>query len=271
MKERRNDYKIVFEQQKNFILKSCLDFDHGDEAEAIRIAGHLRTMLHDSYHKRNFDSKLIYTVLEIKGLIENEGFTSKKKALNKLNGLRQKIEQLQKKQILSKSLLTQLKQKEKIKFIDTTLPKGSFSFYKNSTIINTTVISKSYFGLLAKEVNTKDGKEVVKYSPLCSFDKSEKYFENCPTQTFEDWWHQIIYDDGVKTVFSRKDLITFVANHDGYAHVEENIDTKYQNFKEANILENFINSNRKEKVNLATLNSVRQIAFEVMWSIKNIS
>lgn len=46
MKRKRDDYKLVFEQQRKFILKSCSDFDLGDETEAIRIAGHLRTILH---------------------------------------------------------------------------------------------------------------------------------------------------------------------------------------------------------------------------------
>lgn len=271
MRETRKDYEIVFEQQKKFLLKSCVDFDKGDECEAIRIAGHLRTILHDSFQVKNFDTKLTTLLSDAHKLIESDNFTNKKKVLNKINGIRQKIEQQQKKQIVSKSLLTQLKIKEKLHFLDTSLSKGSFSFYNMSNLRNTTIISKSYYGLLAKEVNVEDGKEILKYLPLCLHENSKNYFESCPNLKFDDWWHKNIYDDGKGIMFSRKELVTYVANHDGYAHVEENIDNKYQSFKDANILENFINSNKKTKVNLATLNSIRQIAYEVLTTMNEIT
>lgn len=115
-----------------------------------------------------------------------------------------------------------------------------------------------------------DGKEILKYLPLCQHNNFESYLTRCPLLPFDEWWYKRIYDDGKGIVFSRKDLITIVANQDGYAHIDENVDIKYQNFKEANILENFFNSNKKEKINLATLNSVRQIAFEVLRTMDNI-
>ena len=119
MKAKRDDYVVVCEQQKRFLMKSCKDFDLGDESEAIRIAGHLRTLLHDSYQKANYDTKVVNTLIDIKELISKEQFTNKKTVLNKLNGVKHKIEQQQKKQILSKSLLTQLNQRDKVKFRDT--------------------------------------------------------------------------------------------------------------------------------------------------------
>lgn len=272
MKQKRKDYKIIFEQQKRFLLKSCEDFDKGDENEAIRIAGHLRTVLHDSYQKKNYDTKLLDKITDIKELITKESFDGKKTVLNKLNGVKQKIEQQQKKQILSKSLLTQLNRRDKVKFIDTTIPKDSFALYTitNGSLVNTTIVSKSYFGLLAKEVKVLDGKEQVKYQPLCLHENFNSYLINCPKLDFEDWWHKEIYNDGKGTVFSRKDLVTFVANHDGYAHIDERINNNYQNFKDANILDNFMNSNKKDKVNLATLTSVRQIAFETLMTLNDI-
>ena len=70
---------------------------------------------------------------------------------------------------------------------------------------------------------------------------------------------------------TRNDYKIVFEHHDGYAHIEEGVDSKYQNFKNANILDNFINSNKKEKVNLATLTSIRQIACETMITMNNIS
>lgn len=271
MKEKRKDYELVLQQQIQFLKKSCAEFDKGDESEAIRIAGHLRTILHDSIQKKNFDSKLTSMIDEIRELVSVDEFQNSKKALNKLNGLKGKIEKAQKPQILSKSLLNQLHLKEKLKFIDTTLQKGSFSFYTGGHLMNTTIVSKSYFGLLAKEViTTDDSRQIVKYSPLCLNSLAGRYFQDCPLVGFDEWWYKEIFADGDNISFNRKDLITYVANHDGYAHVEENVHSKYQNFKEGNILENFINGYKKEKVNLATLNSVRQIAFEVLNTIEDL-
>ena len=270
MKLKRNDYAVVFGQQKCFILKSCKDFDDGDEIEAIRIAGHLRTILHDSHQKKNYDTKLPDTLKEINDLISKESFSNKSRVLNKLNGARQKIEQQQKKQVLSKSLLTQLNQKDNLKILETSIPKTSFAFYSINLLINTTIVSQSYFGLLAKEVNVFDGKELVKYSPLCLHNNFDSYLPRCPKIDFEEWWHKEIYSDGQGTVFSRKDLVTFVANHDGYAHIEEDINFKYQSFKDANILDNFLNLNEKKKVNMATLASIRQIAYETLMTLNDI-
>lgn len=84
---------------------------------------------------------------------------------------------------------------------------------------------------------------------------------------FEEWWYKVIYDDGKGVRFSRKQLVQVVANQDGYAHIEENIDLEYLSFKHANILENFFNSNTKSIINMPTLCSVRQIAYEAMTSI----
>lgn len=270
MGEKRKDYKLVLQQQKQFLMKSCEGFDSGDESEAIRIAGHLRTILHDAIQKKNFDSKLTSMIDEIKELVNVPEFKDGKKTLNKLNGLKTKIERAQKPQISSKSLLSQLAVKDKLNFIDTTIPKDSFAFYKNTHLSNTTILSKSYFGLVAKEVFYEDEKQVVKYMPICAHELCTPYFERCPEMTFENWWNKEIFNDGNDTSFTRKDLVLYVANHDGYAHIDENINIKYQSFKEGNILENFINSYQKGKVNLATLNSVRQIAFEVLCALERI-
>lgn len=266
----RKDYEIVTKQQRRFIEKSCIDFDKGDEAEGIRIAGHLRTFLHDSYIKKNFDSKLINIASELRNTIATEIADKKLRVncLNKIDSIKHKIEQQQKKQILSKSLLTQIGLKN-IKFIDTSIPPGSFAFYTiGNGLQNTTIIGRSYYGLLAKNITISDDhKETVTYSPLCSHPSFSNYLDQCQWLEFEEWWHKYIYDDGMNVRFSRKDLVQVVANQDGYAHVEENIDLEYIAFKQANILENFINNNKKATANMATLNSIRQIAFETLFSI----
>lgn len=43
-----DEVKEMFWEQVRFLIKSCNEFDQGDEAEAVRIAGCLRTLLHDT-------------------------------------------------------------------------------------------------------------------------------------------------------------------------------------------------------------------------------
>lgn len=267
---RRDDYQSIFQQQVRFLEKSCLDFDKGEENEAIRIAGHLRTVLHDSYTKKDFDSKLPTMVYDLTGMLQAERLSDGNKVLNALNGIKIKIDQQQKTQILSKSLLTQLDQKSKLLFLDTSLPRGAFAFYTMGGVSHTIITSRSYYGLLAKEIETaQDDVQMVKYQPLCLHPLSSRYFKTCKSLPFDEWWRKIIYNSGSGVSFSRRDLVIMVANQDGYAHIEENVDERYLNFKDANILENFINDKTKEKSNLATLCSVRQIAYEVLATIKN--
>ncbi len=271
MKTKREDYVIILNQQKLFLEKSCDDFDKGDEFEAIRLAGHLRTILHDSKIKKDYDASPINALIEIKEIISSENFNQKKTVLNKINGVISKLKKKQKPQTLSRSLITQINKKNSIKFIDTSLPKGSNSFYTfANSISNTTVIPKSYFGLLAKDVFKKNNKQYVRYYPLCKHQDFNSYIQNCTIIDFEQWWNKEIFNSGNGVSFSRKDLVLYVANHDGYAHVEENIDLNYKLFKEANILDNFINSYSKDKVNLATLNSIRQIAYEVTCALNDL-
>jgi hypothetical protein len=268
----REDYEIVTRQQMRFVEKSCSDFDSGDEIEGIRIAGHLRTILHDSHIKKNFDSKLSNWINELKDRIEKEADIKDKKVrnkiLNKIKAIQHKIEQQQKSQILSKSLLTQIGLKN-IKFIDTSLPPDSFAFYNISSLRDTTVLQNSYYGLLAKDIVVSEtNHETVKYLPLCLHQGFYNFRGSCKWLDFEEWWHKTIYDDGNGVSFSRKQLVQVVANQDGYAHIEENIDLTYLSFKQANILDGFLNSNTKSILNMPTLCSIRQIACETMETLK---
>ena len=270
-KIKRENYEEITNQQINFLRKSCLEFDKGNEDEGIRIAGHLRTILHDSHIKKDFDIKLSKIIEDLKEMVSNEAkFKSKKmnvSFLNKITGLQKKIEHQQKIQITATSLLTQIGKKD-IKIIDTSTVPNSFSFFTINKLVNTTVINRQYYGLLAKEVNVENNIEKVKYSALCYHNGFKNYQENCNWLDFEDWWHKIIFDNADGVRFSRKDLVLIIANKEGFAHIEDSIDIGYKKFQEANVLEDFFNSNIKQIENKPTIHSVRQIAFEVIESIK---
>jgi len=87
----------LIEQQIGFLYKSCTAFDLGDESEGIQIAGHLRTILHNSEQKPNYDSRVVTLIDNIREIVsasistERGEFQNGKKVLNMLNGLKHKV------------------------------------------------------------------------------------------------------------------------------------------------------------------------------------
>jgi SEC-C motif len=53
---------------------------------------------------------------------------------------------------------------------------------------------------------------------------------------FDAWWNGIVLVDSKKNEFSRKDIVLYLANKDGGAHVEHEIDEKYHNLRTNNAL-----------------------------------
>lgn len=56
------------------------------------------------------------------------------------------------------------------------------------------------------------------------------------TVAFEDWWNGIVLVDKNRIEFSRKDIVQFLANKEGGAHVDPNIDKAYQDLRLNNSL-----------------------------------
>lgn len=81
---------------------------------------------------------------------------------------------------------------------------------------------------------------------------------------YEDWWNEIIFDDK-KNVFSRKDIVCFVANQDGGAHVDMELDSKYAELVKHNSL-GWTDSNGKPSMNNPAYAAIRQIAEELLIS-----
>lgn len=82
---------------------------------------------------------------------------------------------------------------------------------------------------------------------------------------FDDWWNQIIFDDK-KNVFSRKDIILFVANKDGGAHVDPYWPEKFAELTKYNSL-GFKDSNDNGAKNNPAYVSIRQIVKEFFISL----
>ncbi|MGI6090990.1 MAG: hypothetical protein ACOYEL_06360 [Saccharofermentanales bacterium] len=52
---------------------------------------------------------------------------------------------------------------------------------------------------------------------------------------FDDWWNEIIFDDK-KNIFSRKDIVRFVADQDGGAHVDPKLENSFADLLKNNSL-----------------------------------
>jgi hypothetical protein len=81
---------------------------------------------------------------------------------------------------------------------------------------------------------------------------------------YEDWWNEIVFDDK-KNVFTRKDIVCYVANQDGGAHVDPKLNEKYAELIKHNSL-GWTDSLGNPVNNNPAYNAVRQIAKELIVS-----
>lgn len=85
---------------------------------------------------------------------------------------------------------------------------------------------------------------------------------------FEDWWNATIIVDNQQNTLSRKTLVLAVANKDGGAHVDPNLDEVYARLSRDNSMGmNFINQSGNQPISGVELASIRQITYEVIKTI----
>jgi len=109
----------------------------------------------------------------------------------------------------------------------------------------------------------------AKYWPLCD----ERYF---PTPTlhfmfmpFDDWWSERVFENS-KSFLTRKDLVLFIANKDGGAHFETEVDERYDGFRKSwsggSSLFGRQSGMKRGYDNIPVYPAVRQIAHELLHS-----
>lgn len=151
----------------------------------------------------------------------------------------------------SKSLLTQL-------------DKKNILFYDTAWDFNPDNIAP-YLGLVALKIG---GVNIGEYSAHLD-DLSEERLNK--KLLFDAWWTKIIIKDTKHILFTRKNLVLNVANKDGGAHIDPNIDKEYAE------LSRFDSMNWKRVVegiehpfkNRPELASIRQITHEVLKTLKD--
>jgi hypothetical protein len=89
--------------------------------------------------------------------------------------------------------------------------------------------------------------------------------------TFDSWWNKVVIIDKLDSKFTRKDLVLFVANEDGGAHVDPDLDEDMARLSRLNslgwrVVKNGIDSPMQAKPELPC---IRQIAHEVLKTLKD--
>jgi len=113
---------------------------------------------------------------------------------------------------VSTSLLT-LTNKKNINFLDTSVPYDDESFISHSSLVQ--------IHMTPQGVTPKAHLDNVSQSTSIAFDA---------------WWNGIVLVDSKKNEFSRKDIVLYLANKDGGAHVDHEINEKYHNLRSKNSL-----------------------------------
>ena len=162
----------------------------------------------------------------------------------------------------TKSVLHQLGQ-DSISFLDTRIPEGSFSYWTfSANICNHTFIAQNvYGGLLSKMVTNGEHGLNLDYQPLLDRNR------NADKQSFDDWYTAIVFKDSTFQL-SREDCINIVAEKDGGAHLDKRIPPKYSCFREPTALQFIVDGQIAVFNQNPVYVSIRQIAWEVLESLK---
>ena len=146
----------------------------------------------------------------------------------------------------SKSLLGQLG-KKCAKFYDTSLRVEPNSLISHSGLVGIVIESGTYF------------------APLDDLPPTEPpwWIE------FDEWWSRVIFVDKMGRRTTRKDMILAMANQDGGAHVDPQLNEKYASLSRENALGwNYIGPKGEFELGSPVFTAARQIAHEVLRTLK---
>ena len=150
----------------------------------------------------------------------------------------------------SKSLLGQLNKKD-VLFLDT-----SIEFNPNNHL--------THSGLTSVQISANE----AKFIPFLD----DKPVGNVKRIEFEKWWNKIVIVDDQRNKIRRKDLVLYLSNQDGGAHVDPNLDETYARLSRQNSLGWLVetkNSNGFQTLGGSHFASVRQIAHEVLSTLRD--
>ena len=149
----------------------------------------------------------------------------------------------------SKSLLGQLKYKTNMSFFDTAHD------YKPDNLMN-------HHGLVGLKIDLENFTESSYNVPLTLDGRPNKFI------LFADWWNKVVIVDNKKNVFRRRDIILSLANQDGGAHVDPELNLAYAQLSRQNSIGWVLSSAQGQKpLGAVEFFSMRQLAHEVLVSV----
>jgi len=145
----------------------------------------------------------------------------------------------------STSLLTLVNRKS-IDFLDTAIPYDDQNLLSHSSLVQ--------FHMSSLGAVPKAHLEEASVSRLIPFDV---------------WWNGIVLVDTNKNEFSRKDITLFLANKEGGAHIEHEIDVRYHNLRTKNSMGWFTDQGDGVQIEVEdhVPATMRQIAHELIKSL----
>jgi hypothetical protein len=155
----------------------------------------------------------------------------------------------------SKSLFSQLGLKA-IGFLNTAVPIADGEKH-------------AILGLLQTRITVNDNLTLSgRHHPLLSF--RPEGWPPAKKRLFPDWWNQIVLTDTESRGFSRRSLVMAVANTDGGAHVDPELDAGYAALSRSNSIGYAIGVNDViDPIDKSELASIRQIAHEIIVSVSD--
>jgi hypothetical protein len=172
---------------------------------------------------------------------------------------------------MSESIFTTLQLKN-IYFIDTSI---AIINGNNSASVSLSNISQHISFRL--NTNLADSTDSVDFKNIFLLNESTAEFkprlngkEVNKKILFEEWWNNIIICDSENNEFSRKDIVLALANQDGGAHVDREIENTYYKLTRENTFGSFIYNKFGGNIPIKNihLSTVRQIAHEVIKTLE---
>lgn len=163
------------------------------------------------------------------------------------------------------SLLGQLGLKDTLQFVDSAHHvRNGFCCWTIRDAHNLTALEgKVYAGLCAKTLVMNDDVVVVGFRPL--FQHSNRPKEQLVN--FDAWYDDIVLEDGTQKM-SRKNVIENIAEKEGGCHLDKDITPEHATFREPESLKILINGEQVEFKPAPVYTSLRQIAWEVIETLK---
>jgi len=168
----------------------------------------------------------------------------------------------------SHSLLQQLGIKNSLQYSDSSIKHRGISFLHIEHMSNQVIsISDSiYAGLLIKKMSNGDREHfpTLDFAPLL-----EANLHDTTKVDFDTWYTGQTMFECMGLKMTRKDIIYMLANREGGAHVDLRYSDAYKYFKEPTMLNITINGLKACFRQNPVYVSVRQIAWELMESLKD--